>query len=388
MRICLYTSTALPKLGGQEAVIDSLARQFTRLGHRAVVLAPLPRLPLRPRDNELPYPVVRHPRFYSTKYFVAWYRRWLLRLNAREQFDILHCHDVYPTGYVAALSRTRVAAPLLITSHGGDVKAGNIRISKPGMRPRYVRAIRSADALISIGRFTDEGFRALVPEPPPITTIPNGIDLQPYAQPAARPARLIRQFAAGEYLLFLGRLKHRKGVDLILDAMQRIRRAAEWNWLSPAAARKNCSMAQIQRLGLAGRVRRVGRIDGGDKIYLLQNALCTVMPSRVWEAFPLVLLETYAGGRPVVGTSVPGIVDLVRENETGLLVAENSAEPLAAALQKLLADREMADAMGANARRFVQDYSWNTVADRHLALYDQLLRNPGSLPYGRGSQRT
>ncbi len=375
MRICLYTSTALPKLGGQEAVVDSLARQFTRLGHRAVVLAPLPRLPMRLRDRELPYPVVRHPRFFSTKYFVAWYRRWLLRLNRRERFDILHCHDVYPTGYVAALARPQIAAPLVITSHGGDVKAGNIRISKPGMRSRYIRAIRSADALISIGRFTEEGFRALVGDPPPITDIPNGIDLAPYSIPATRPQALDSAIRPGDYLLFLGRLKHRKGVDLILDAMTRIPARGGVELVIAGTGEEEASLdEQIGQLGLAGRVKRVGRVDGGDKIYLLQNALCAVMPSRVWEAFPLVLLEAYAAGRPVVGTRVAGIVDLVQDGKTGLLVDENSPESLATALQKIFGQRDLANAMGASARLFAQDYSWSAVADRHLALYDQLMR--------------
>ena len=64
MKICLYTGSALPKLGGQEAVVDSLAREFLKLGHEPVVLAPRPRLPLLPRDSELTYTVIRHPRFF------------------------------------------------------------------------------------------------------------------------------------------------------------------------------------------------------------------------------------------------------------------------------------------------------------------------------------
>ena len=47
MRICLYTSTALPKIGGQEMAVDALARQYQAQGHEVVVLAPHPRLPLR-----------------------------------------------------------------------------------------------------------------------------------------------------------------------------------------------------------------------------------------------------------------------------------------------------------------------------------------------------
>src|SRR5437016_5088415 len=105
MRICLYTGTALPKLGGQEAVVDALARQFLKLGHEPLVMAPRPRLPLRPDDGTLPYPVISHPRFFSTKFLVSWYRAFLRRAARRNHFDILHCHDVYPTGYLAALTR-------------------------------------------------------------------------------------------------------------------------------------------------------------------------------------------------------------------------------------------------------------------------------------------
>src|SRR5207253_10824191 len=105
MRICLYTDTALPKMGGQEMVVDALAREYLALGHEPIVLAPRPRRPLHPQDGDLAYPVVRHPRFFSTRLFVSWYRWFLQRLYRRRPFDVLHCHVIYPPSYLAALSR-------------------------------------------------------------------------------------------------------------------------------------------------------------------------------------------------------------------------------------------------------------------------------------------
>lgn len=391
MRICLYTATAHPKLGGQEAVVDALARHLTLAGHRAVVLAPRPRLPLRPRDADLPYPVYRHPRFYSTRRFISLYARFIANLHAKERFDVVHCHDVYPTGYLAALCRARVPVPLVITSHGGDVKEGNVRISKPGMLARYVRAVEAADALISIGPFTSEGFARLHRGKAPIVHIPNGIDLAPLTAPAPRPPDLPATIAENRYVLYLGRLHHRKGVDVLLEAFAQlrgaftVRREAERESDQPAGEPRDLSLViagsgdersalehRARELGVADRVQFVGRVEGSRKAWLLQNALCVAMPSRVWEAFPLVLMESYAAGKPVIGSRVPGIQDLIDDGRTGLLVPQESAAELARSIKILLNDPAIADRMGAAAKEVAQRYSWESVTRQHIELYERV----------------
>lgn len=372
MRICLYTGSALPKLGGQEAVVDALARQFAKLGHKPFVLAPRPRLPLRPDDASLPYPVIRHPRFYSTRHLVSWYRGWLLRAHRRHRFDVLHCHDVYPTGYLAALTRARLKIPIVLTSHGGDVREGNVRLSKPGMRPRFIRAVTSADALISIGRFTEDGLRALQANPARIETIPNGVDFEPFQSCAPRPDELDAQVVPGEYVLFLGRLAARKGVDILLQALIRVPANSHVQLVIAGSGEEQSAMEQLtERLNLRDRVRFVGRVSGARKIYLLQNALATVMPSRGWEAFPLVVLESFAAGRPVIASRVPGLEDLVTP-AAGLLVAQESPVELAGALSRVFSDREWAASAGTVAASFAAGYDWKIIARRHLELYERL----------------
>jgi glycosyltransferase involved in cell wall biosynthesis len=376
MRICLYTSTALPKLGGQEAVVDALAREFTAAGHEAVVLAPWPRGPIEMDDERMPYRVVRHPRFYSTRAFVAWYRWFLLRLYRRRPFDVLHCHDVYPTGWVAALCRGKIPVPVVITSHGGDVKPGNIRISKRGMRPRYVRAIRNADCLISIGQFTDEGYRLLEPSPPRIVNIPNGIDLEFFAAKAERPAGLDERIVPRQFALFLGRLKKRKGVPVLLEALASMPTTGNVELVIAGTGEEQSAIeAEISRLALRGRVHLAGRVEGQTKLYLLQQARCIVMPSQEWEAFPLVLMESFAAGRPVIGSRIPGIRELVTDGQTGLLIGEASVPELAAAIARLMANPAEADVMGQRAATVAKDFGWDAVAAKHLALYAELAKN-------------
>ena len=384
MRICLYSGSALPTLGGQEAVVDALARQFVALGHEPFVVAPMPKGPIRIDDASLPYQVLRHPRFFSTRRLVKWYRLWLLKFHKQYRFDVIHCHDVYPTGYLAALLRARMKIPIVITSHGGDVREGNVRIVKRGMRPRFEAAVAGADALISIGRFTERGFLQLGADQKKIIPIPNGVDLELFQQRAARPADLI---VPEKYAIFLGRLVKRKGVDTLLEAMSRLR--SDGHLVIAGSGEEQEAIEQrIDRLGLRDRVRLAGRVDGERKAYLLQNAVCTVMPSRGWEAFPLVVLESYAAGRPVIGSRIVGLDNLVQPGITGELVESESVEELAAAVQKMLDDPARAGEMGRAASEFVADHSWRAVAQRHLAIYQQLIDRskpprPESMPSRR-----
>ncbi len=373
MRICLYTDTALPKLGGQELVVDALARQYLALRHDVVVLAPQPRRPLRANDASLPYEVIRHPRFYSTRYLVDWYRWWLLRLYRSHRFDVLHCHGVYPPGYLAALSRHYLPVPVVITSHGGDVSSGNRRLARPALRQRYVQALASADALVAISRFTENAYRLLCPQARRVVTISNGVHLGPFAARASRPQGFVPAIQSGKYLLFLGRLKRHKGVDVLLEALPHVSSQADVQ-LVVAGQGEEQPVLEVQslRLGLANRVHFVGQVGGEDKTYLLQNALCTVVPSRLWEAFALVVLESYAAGVPVIATRMPGLEDLVQPGQTGFLVPAESPTDLAQALRKTFADRSRTRLMGEQAKQALQDFDWQVIARRHLNLYQEL----------------
>ncbi len=376
MRVCMYTDTALPLLGGQEMVIDALARQFIALGHQPTVLAPPPRH-LSIADDEFPYPVIRHPRFISSRHFVDWYKHWLERAHRRNQFDILHCHSIYPCGYLAALCQGNLGIPTVITSHGGDVHTTGRRLSKPGLPPRYARSIAAADALIAISRFTHDGYLKLCPTARNIVSIPNGVHLEPFAHQAPRPAELDRAVTAGEYFLFIGRLHNRKGVDVLLEALAQLPPQRRAMLVIAGDGDERAPLeAQCARLKLTSHVRFVGSARGTAKTWLLQNARFVVTPSRTWEAFGLVVLESYAAGRGVITTMLPGMMDLVEPERTGLLVPPESPTALAQAIDTLVADEAMARRFGERAHRVAQNFGWRTIAERHLELYQSLTAAP------------
>ena len=374
LKICFYTSTALPKRGGQEAVIDELARALSAMGHKVVVLAPQPRRPFKPRDEAFPYIVARHPRFYSTHRFVSWYRNFLLGLYRAEKFDLLHCHGIYPPGYIAALCRTAIPVPIVVTNHEGGLDEQNVRLAKPQIRSRYVDALTRADVLVALNHSAEEEYRRLCPAPPSIVRIPNGVDVQRWSTPQNWPVDLDDKVRAGNYVLYLGRLRHRKGVDCLLTAFAQVVNEGTWQLLVAGDGDDGPRLrTQARELGLADQCRFVGWVDDTAKAYLLQNALFTVIPSRLTEAFGLVALESYAAGRAVAASAVSGLKELVADGKTGVLFQPDSVPALVNALRAMLADPSGLQRMGAQARLWVEKFDWNSVARRHLELYQALL---------------
>jgi glycosyltransferase involved in cell wall biosynthesis len=374
MRICLYTDTALPKMGGQELVVDALARQYLTLGHEPVVFAPTPRK-LSIRGEKYPYEMVRHPRFFSTHLFTAWYRRFLLQQFQRQRFDVLHCHGIYPPAYLASLLGPQLPAPVVVTSHGGDVFIDNVRLQKPAIVERCVQGLRRANALVAISRFTRDGFARLCPDAAErIVDIPNGVQVAAFAERVSVAPAGCERLKPGRYAIFMGRLKYRKGVDVLLQALARAAESCDAR-LAVVGDGEEMPLLKIlcDQLGLDERVQFLGKLSGSAKIYLLQNARFGVLPSRQWEAFPLVLLEGFACGLPVIGTDIPGLADLVTPNKTGLLVPPESPDELAAALVRMFTDDALVGRMSAAARQVVQQYDWTNVARRHLDLYERLL---------------
>jgi glycosyltransferase involved in cell wall biosynthesis len=377
MRICLYTNTALPSIGGQELVVDALARQFVTMGHDVRVLCPLPPRGLTTTDQQLTYRVVRHARFVSTRWLVGWYTTALQRLFNRWPYEVLHCHNVYPSGYLAALHKKRGGPPVVLTSHGGDVRSDNPRFRKPGLRDRHGFAVRHADRIISISKFTEEGFLSLGATHEQLVTIPNGVNTDLFTRPVPRPPSLPLSIQSRQFVLFLGRLVALKGVDVLLRAIHTWRANTAGGVPHVVIAgdgqeRKTLEALRTQ-LQQESQVSFIGQVQGEVKVWLLQNAFALAIPSREREAFPLVLLEGYAAGCAVVAGDAQGLRDLIDHQRTGWVVPRNEPAALANALRHLWEHPELTEPVRASAHDVARACDWRRIAERHVVEYDHVL---------------
>jgi glycosyltransferase involved in cell wall biosynthesis len=146
--------------------------------------------------------------------------------------------------------------------------------------------------------------------------------------------------AAEGYLLFVGRLRIRKGLEVAFEALARLRDEGRPAQLLIAGDGEH-RLALVRRaaeLGLGDEaVRFLGRTSAGEVRSLLGRAAALVVPS-IYEGMPLVVLEAMAAGVPVVASRVSGIPEVVVDGETGWLVPPEDPPALASALAHALSD--------------------------------------------------
>ena len=185
----------------------------------------------------------------------------------------------------------------------------------------------------------------------------NGIDFERYDLPVPPPR------AAAPTLLHLGRLMRYKSADVAVRALAAVRTEM------PAArlwvAGDGPDLPRLRRLadglGIAGSVEFLGHVPHAEKVRRLWQCHLLLNPSPK-EGWGLTVLEANACGVPVVASRVPGLVDSVRDGETGVLVPYGDARGFAHAALGLLRDAERREQLGAQARDWARRFTWEEAA--------------------------
>lgn len=366
LRICLYTSTYYPTVGGQEEVVDRQARFLCERGHRVVVLAPF----VRHRDNRLerPFPVVRFGKPTSQRYGVSQVALYLAWVRIRWGMDLLHAHGLYPAGFVARQFARLWPVGLVLTAHGGDIQPGESVRTHPLLARRLHRALAQAGAVTAISTPIHREYHALGVEEGRIFDVPNGVELSAFRDPPPSPH-------PRPYCLAMGIFFHKKGLDVLIEAWRRLDPAvrARVDLVIAGGGRGEQALRdQVAAAGLVGSVYFPGMVRDKVKVAWLAHAELVAVPSRR-EPFGLVVAEAMAAGRPLVASRVGGICDMVRDNVEGLLVAPEVPDALATAMARLLADDRLRARLAAGALARAEAYDWLRVLPGYEAVYKRLV---------------
>ena len=200
----------------------------------------------------------------------------------------------------------------------------------------------------------------------PFRIIPNGCEEREARPPLGSEPRLA----------YAGRLSAEKGVDTLLRAFKRLLGhipGARLEIVGDGPLRDRLQEL-ARRLGINDDVDFAGPLPTTEMERRLETAWVQAVPSKWDEPFGMVAIEAMMRGTAVLASNGGGLRDIVRNGETGLLVAHNNVAAWASALTHLLSDRDRCEAMGAAGRKVALDeYTVDHKIDRILSLYEKLL---------------
>ncbi|HDR00481.1 MAG TPA: glycosyltransferase family 1 protein, partial [candidate division WOR-3 bacterium] len=201
---------------------------------------------------------------------------------------------------------------------------------------------------------------------------PNGVDLARFRPDAEVPPEAGR---LRPYVLFVGRLEQRKGLEVLLRAMPAVcsrHPAVRLVVVGSGPLERQCHRLCAE-LGIADRVRFVGRVEGDRLPGWYAGAELYVSPALGGEAMGIVLIEAMAAGRPVIASRIPGYDEVIADRRDGILVEPGAGPALADAISGLLTDPARCRELTAAGLRTIERYAWPRVAGQVEQVYREVL---------------
>jgi starch synthase len=312
--------------------------------------------------------------------------------------ELVHSHTWYANlgGHLAKLVH---GIPHVATVHSleplrpwkAEQLAGGYAISSWAEKT----ALEAADAVIAVSKGTHADIRAVYPaiDPERLHVIYNGIDTEQYAPDSGTD--VLDRYGVDPLrpsVVFVGRITRQKGVEYLLRAARSFDRAAQLVLCAGSADTPELG-AEVERRVTELRAERDGvvwleqMLPKSEVIQLLSHATVFACPS-IYEPLGIVNLEAMACEAAVVATATGGIVEVVDDGNTGLLVPiepgddgtgaprdpDRFAGDFAERVNALIADPDLAAAMGrAGRQRAIEHFSWSMIAEQVSALYHSLV---------------
>lgn len=298
----------------------------------------------------------------------------------------IHVGFGLPASQVAWLLSALYGWPYLVYAHGTEnLNWGN----NPRLAPYFSASFGEATRVVANAGYAGEICQRLHHTPPErVAVIHPGVDYQRFSRPVTEEKllELRRRYdlpAEARLLYIVGRVVARKGYDTLVRALPTILNEFPATHLLLGGHGDYLPAVRelVERLGVAERVRFLGRVPEDEMTahYRLADLFC--MPSRDEppgraEGFGIVYIEAGAAGTPSLGSTLGGVPDAVRDGETGLLADPRDPADVAAKILRLWREPQLLRRFGENAKRWAAELDWSRVVERTVDLDAEMRREP------------
>ena len=305
--------------------------------------------------------------------------RWTIRadrLARRHRPRFTWCAELKPAAYPARWVHARHGIPYGVFTYGAELLLLDQKLRRSRFKHWTGRKLLDgASVFVAISQWTAEYTRRILSElglerqADHVRVVPLGTDPEQF-QPGISTTEVRRTYGVegGPWILTVARLDWHKGCDTVIRALPAVRAAhpnARYAIAGVGEARPYLERL-VTELRLGDAVRFLGLVPEADLPALYNTADVFALVSRrcdlLVEGFGIAVMEASASGVPVLAGREAGLIDAVRDDETGFLVDPYCPAAVAEGLNRLLADAALRQRLGAAGRRAVETYfNWDRV---------------------------
>ena len=305
--------------------------------------------------------------------------RWTLRADAlarRHRPRFTWCAELKPAAYPARWLHARHGIPYGVFTYGAELLLLDQKLRRSRFKHWTGRQLlEGASVFVAISQWTADYTRRILSElgleqqANNVRTVPLGTDPEQF-QPGVSTTQIRRTYGleGGPWILTVARLDWHKGFDTVIRALPAVRAvhpSVRYAIAGVGEARPFLERL-VAELRLGDAVRFLGFVPEADLPALYNTADVFTLVSRRYdllvEGFGIAVMEASASGVPVLAGREAGLIDAVRDGETGLLVDPYCPAAVAQGLNHLLADAMLRQRLGAAGRRAVETYfNWDRV---------------------------
>jgi glycogen synthase len=291
--------------------------------------------------------------------------------------DVAHAHTWY-ADMAGLWIRTLHRIPLVVTLHSMEPlrpwKAD--QLGSGFLLSSWIEktAVEAADRVIAVSaKMREDILEHFQADPSKVVVIHNGIDPDRFHRTEARD-HLDRLGVKEPYVLFVGRITDQKGIFHLLEAAPKLPPGVRLVLCASAPDTPEIEERLRTKVREHPNVTWIFEMVSLDVVKQLYSHAAVFACPSVYEPFGIINLEAMACETPVVASAVGGIVEVVADAKTGLLVPPARPDVLADAINRLLADPALAREMGRAGRKRVEDtFSWASVAARTQEVYSDAI---------------
>ena len=393
MKIALVCPASLPatQFGGIVFLAVDLAREISALGHDVTIYTTDLDFSNGPNKFSKELPRIEKFENFTIKRTHSWFSVKLFFINpsiykqlSEDKPDIIHTIGLRSFQSIMAwLVSKKTNVPLISTDQGGLTthpfleQSGIIFKLIYKIQDHFIKSVLKHSSIVCAANEYEKKIFLELYEKSNVEIVRNGVNLKSLVS----NKNFKEHYSIdSNFILFVGRFSKSKGIDVLLDAINKIKDdLVKLNTklviMGVDFGYESDMMTTIQQNDLGRVIKIIKNPPREDVISAYGESELLVLPS-VWELSPLVPLESFAFKKPVISTNSHGIPYTVQHNKNGILVEPDNPTQLANAIKNLLENPDLVKKLGEEGYNFVKsECNCVSMASNVFNLYQKTMKN-------------